>query len=170
MSDRIAVLRDGQLVQVGTPEDLYERPASTYVARFLGESNIFSGTSDGELFVDRDTKAAFTVGSTLAGATALVVRPEHLQLSSAARGDVPTGHNGLSGVVRDVVYLGSGLRVEVALPDGRTVVARAPTRTELTPRPGLPVIAHWHPERSLVVLADTGDDADDGPDAGPAAA
>ncbi|WP_219417654.1 ABC transporter ATP-binding protein [Pseudonocardia nigra] len=155
MSDRIAVLRDGKLVQVGTPEDLYERPRSRYIAEFLGESNIFSGDGDGERFVDARTRAAFAVGSAVAGGSALVVRPEHLHLS-AEGGDVPAGHNGVSGVVRDVVYLGSGLRIEVALPDGRTVVARAGTRGELTPRPGLAVVAHWHPDRSLVVRDDTG--------------
>jgi putative spermidine/putrescine transport system ATP-binding protein len=157
MSDRIAVLRNGKLVQVGTPEDLYERPCNLYVARFLGESNVFSGDSDGERFVDASTRAAFAVGRAATGASALVVRPEDLQLT-AEGGDVPGAHNAVSGVVREVVYLGSGLRIEVALPDGRTVVVRAGTRGELVPRPGLPVIAHWHPERSLVLSDDTDTD------------
>jgi putative spermidine/putrescine transport system ATP-binding protein len=137
MSDRIAVLRDGALVQVGTPVELYERPASRYTAEFLGESNIFTGRKHG---VD--------------DGSALVVRPEHVRLS-AAGADLPSGHNAIDGVVREVVYLGSGLRVEVALPDGRHLITRSEVRGALTPSPGLPVAAHWHPEHALVVRDDT---------------
>jgi len=138
MSDRIAVMRDGALVQVGTPVELYERPSSRYTAEFLGESNIFTGRKHG---VD--------------DGSALVVRPEHVRLS-AAGASIPTGHSALDGVVREVVYLGSGLRVEVALPDGRHLITRSEVRGALTPSPGLPVAAHWHPEHALVVA----DDAD----------
>ncbi|MBM0127190.1 ABC transporter ATP-binding protein [Pimelobacter simplex] len=137
MSDRIAVMRDGALVQVGTPVELYERPASRYTAEFLGESNIFTGRTHG---VD--------------DGSALVVRPEHVRLS-AAGAELPSGHNALDGVVREVVYLGSGLRVEVALPDGRHLITRSEVRGALTPSPGLPVAAHWHPEHALVVRDDT---------------
>jgi len=137
MSDRIAVLRDGAVVQVGTPVELYERPASRYTAEFLGESNIFTGRKHG---VD--------------DGCALVVRPEHVRLS-AAGADLPPGHNAVDGVIREVVYLGSGLRVEVALPDGRHLITRSEVRGALTPSPGLPVAAHWHPEHALVVADDT---------------
>ncbi|MCG8153770.1 TOBE domain-containing protein, partial [Pimelobacter simplex] len=137
MSDRIAVLRDGALVQVGTPVELYERPASRYTAEFLGESNIFTGRNHG---VDEGS--------------ALVVRPEHVRLSAVGSA-LPTGHNAVDGVVREVVYLGSGLRVEVALPDGRHLITRSEVRGALTPSPGLPVAAHWHPEHALVVRDDT---------------
>lgn len=137
MSDRIAVLRDGAVVQVGTPVELYERPAGRYTAEFLGESNIFTGRTHG---VD--------------DGSVLVVRPEHVQLSSAGSG-LPSGHRAVEGVVREVVYLGSGLRVEVALPDGRHLVTRSAVRGGLTPSPGLPVAAHWHPEHALVVHDDT---------------
>ena len=159
MSDRIAVLRDGRVVQVGTPQDLYDRPASRYTAEFLGESNIFSGQCDGRAFVDRTSGARFAVGAECADraasgdASALVVRPEHMTLSAPGT-PLASGQNALDGVVRDVVYLGSGLRVEVALPDGRYLVTRAGTRGDLTPAPGLPVVAHWHPEHAVVVADD----------------
>jgi putative spermidine/putrescine transport system ATP-binding protein len=157
MSDRIAVLRDGALVQVGTPEELYEQPSNLYTAEFLGESNIFTGRRKDNWFVDATSQAGFTVASANgsvnsadAEAAALVLRPEHLHL--AAKGsEIPRGHNALSGVVRDVIYLGSGLRVEVTLPDGRAVVARPGTRGEFTPRPGADVVVHWHTDRGLVV-------------------
>jgi putative spermidine/putrescine transport system ATP-binding protein len=139
MSDRIAVLRDGALVQVGTPVELYERPASRYTAEFLGESNIFTGRGEGRRFVDALTNAVYAVGTHSTGA-ALVVRPEHVVLSEAGARR-PEDHNALDGVVRDVVYLGSGLRVEVATSDGGRLVARAASRGAFTPTPGLTVVA-----------------------------
>ncbi|MFF0370749.1 ABC transporter ATP-binding protein [Micromonospora sp. NPDC005087] len=153
MSDRIAVLRDGALVQVGTPEELYERPSSRYAAEFLGESNIFAGHSDGQKFVDEASKAVFAIADTARSGSALVVRPEHVQLAEPGT-DLPAEDNAVDGVVRDVVYLGSGLRVEITLPDGRNLVARAATRGRFTPQPGLAVLAHWHREHSLVVQDD----------------
>ena len=153
MSDRIAVLRDGRVVQVGTPEDLYERPTSRYTAEFLGESNILTGRCDGATFRDDVSRSTFQVGAAAPGGSALVVRPEHLELA-AVGATLPVGHNAMEGVVRDVVYLGSGLRVEVTLADGRHFVARAATRTEPTPRPGLPVVVHWHANHAVVVADD----------------
>jgi putative spermidine/putrescine transport system ATP-binding protein len=153
MSDRIAVLRDGALVQVGTPEELYERPSNLYTAEFLGESNIFTGRRKNNWFVDATSRVMFMVETTNgvdAETAALVLRPEHLHL--AAKGtEIPRGHNALSGVISDVIYLGSGLRVEVTLPDGRAVVARPGTRGEFTPRPGVEVVVHWHTDHGLVV-------------------
>jgi putative spermidine/putrescine transport system ATP-binding protein len=153
MSDRIAVLRDGALVQVGTPEELYERPSSRYAAEFLGESNIFAGHSDGQKFVDEASKAVFAIPDTARSGSALVVRPEHVQLAEPGT-DLPAEDNAVDGVVRDVVYLGSGLRVEITLPDGRNLVARAATRGRFAPQPGRAVLAHWHREHSLVVQDD----------------
>lgn len=152
MSDRIAVLRDGELVQVGTPVELYERPSSRYAAEFLGESNIFTGTCDGRTFAETGSGMAFAVGQRAAG-SALIVRPEHVGLAAPGT-DLPGDHNAVDGVVREVVYLGSGLRVEVALPDGRSLVTRAASRGEFTPTVGAGVVAHWHPEHSLVVRDD----------------
>jgi putative spermidine/putrescine transport system ATP-binding protein len=152
MSDRIAVLRDGAVVQVGTPVELYERPAGRYTAEFLGESNVFTGHHDGDRFVDAATGAAFAATGSDRG-EALVVRPEHVRIG-AAGADLPAGHDAVDGVVSEVTYLGSGLRVEVALPDGRHLVARAEVRGALVPQPGLPVTAHWRPDDALVVHDD----------------
>jgi putative spermidine/putrescine transport system ATP-binding protein len=64
-------------------------------------------------------------------------------------------------VVRDVVYLGSGLRVEIVLPDGRPLVARVPSSGGVHPAPGLPVLAHWASRDSLIVADDTVGRTDD---------
>lgn len=155
MSDRIAVLRDGGVVQVGTPVELYERPCSRYTAEFLGESNIFTGRCEGSAFVDDASGATFAVAERAAG-NALVVRPEYVRLADG-RTLPPEQHNAVDGVVSEVVYLGSGLRVEVTLPDGRTLITRTEARGDLSPTPGLAVTAHWHPEHTLVVEDDVTD-------------
>jgi putative spermidine/putrescine transport system ATP-binding protein len=152
MSDRIAVLRDGQLVQVGTPVELYERPSSRYVAEFLGESNIFTGACARGRFVDETTGATFAVADHHVG-DALVVRPEHVSL--AAIGDtLAANHNAVTGRTREVTYLGAGLRVDLDLPDGRRVIARTGTRDTHVPQVGDSVVAHWHADHALAVTDD----------------
>lgn len=152
MSDRIAVLRDGRLVQVGTPVELYERPDSRYVAEFLGESNIFTGRCSHGTFVDETSGASFAVADHHVG-DALVVRPEHVALA-AAGGPVPAGRNAVDGLVREVTYLGAGLRVDLDLPDGRRVIARTGTRDTHVAQVGDTVIAHWDPDHALAVNDD----------------
>jgi putative spermidine/putrescine transport system ATP-binding protein len=149
MSDRIALLRDGRIVQVGTPEELYERPSSRYTAEFVGESNLFHGRYDGAGFIDSGG-ALFFVPQNGTGAATLVVRPEHLNVR-AAGARVPGGHNVLDGVIRDVVYLGSDRRVEVTLRDGRHVVARTAARDAAVPAPGEAAVVHWHAEAGVIV-------------------
>ncbi|GAA2381608.1 ABC transporter ATP-binding protein [Nonomuraea africana] len=123
MSDSIALLRDGRIVQVGTPEDLYERPASRYVAEFLGESNLLGP---------------------------LLVRPQKVRLSAPGT-ELPAGHQAHDGKVLEVIYLGSGLRVEVELRDGSRLVARTESRPDPLPRPGDAVVAHWSPADCVTV-------------------
>ncbi len=153
MSDRVALLRDGRIVQVGTPEDLYERPSCVYTAEFLGESNLFRGHYDGAAFVDGPSGARFFAPQDGQGAAALVVRPEHVGVRAPGE-PVPSGHNSLDGTVRDIVYLGSDRRVEVTLRDGRHVIARAAAHDAAVPAPGQPAAVHWHAEAGVIVPDD----------------
>ncbi|MGW9021452.1 ABC transporter ATP-binding protein [Leucobacter chromiiresistens] len=102
LSDRIAVFNEGRIEQVGTSEDLYERPASLFVAGFIGES----------------TKITSDDGSTIT-----VVRPEHGELHATADGAAP-GRPSVPVTVRQAIYLGSGWKYEIVLPDGSTGVVR----------------------------------------------
>lgn len=128
MSDRIALMREGQVVQVGTPSEIYDAPAERYVAEFLGESNILDGP-DG---------------------TATMVRPEDLVLLADATG-VPAGWTGMPGTVRDVVYLGGSRRIEVLLFDGTRVVARTTAEgAAVVERCAGQVVCAWNPQRATV--------------------
>ncbi|GAA3967270.1 ABC transporter ATP-binding protein [Actinomadura viridis] len=136
MSDRIAIYDHGRIRQVGTAEELYERPGSVFVAEFMGESNVFHGTFDGTGSVGRlvvPGRPPITVpagGSHRPGngaSAAVVVRPERIRVQRKRTGEgsgPEPGHNVLAGVVQDVIYLGSDRRYLVELPGGGTHQAR----------------------------------------------
>ncbi|HKT60743.1 MAG TPA: ABC transporter ATP-binding protein [Gemmatimonadales bacterium] len=145
MSDRIVLMRQGRIAQVGTPRDLYDRPASRYVADFIGETNLLPGTvvesaagqvtlRMGDVMLRGMSEAPLAAGSE----AWLTVRPEAIELSN---GTPPTGHNTVAGTVADAVYAGSALRVHVMLPGGRRLVANVPSGTATTP--GAPVTLAW---------------------------
>ena len=152
MSDRIALLREGRIVQVGTPDELYERPVELYAAEFLGESNIFRGTVRGDDFLDRDSGASMKVANAAGdGAAAIVLRPEKVQVRSA-QDEVPPGCNALSGTVHEVLYLGSERRIEIRLPGGRSIISRLRSDDQHSRvAPGASVVAYWRPEDALVM-------------------
>jgi spermidine/putrescine transport system ATP-binding protein len=136
MSDRIVLMRQGRIAQVGTPRDLYDRPASRYVADFIGETNLLPGTvvesTDGvaTLRMGDATLRGLTEGPLAAGSEAwLTVRPEAIELSGGA---APAGYNAVTGTVADAVYAGSALRVHVTLSGGRRLVANVPSGTSCT--------------------------------------
>ncbi|MEJ2866458.1 ABC transporter ATP-binding protein [Actinomycetospora sp. OC33-EN08] len=117
LSDRVAVFRDGHIEQVGTPSELYETPASRFVATFLGDSNVFSGTVRGGLL---DTGSTLLRCDGPDGPGCLVVRPERLRIG-AGHDD---GTNTLSATVTDVVYQGAFRRILVRFDDGTTGLVR----------------------------------------------
>jgi putative spermidine/putrescine transport system ATP-binding protein len=106
MSDRLAVFNRGRIEQVGTPADVYERPATAFVAGFVGASNIISGAA-----------AEAIVGQ----AGTFTVRPEKIQLVGANE-PADRDHIVADGRVRDVVYLGSDTKYFVTLDGGAELV------------------------------------------------
>ena len=97
MSDRLAVFRDGQIEQIGPPAEVYERPATEFVASFVGTSNVIT-TPQGRA----------------------VLRPEKIEIASGRGASGRAGHDGR---VVDVAYLGMVTRFTVELADGRTITA-----------------------------------------------
>jgi putrescine transport system ATP-binding protein len=132
MADRLALMRDGRLVQTGTPQQVYEAPNSRFSADFLGEVNLFAGTVeavvDGTVdFVARDLVQpvkVFVAAALAPGASAsLAVRPEKLTLSEV----LPDVHHASSeAVVEDLAFLGSRVRYHLRLPGGRVITALVP--------------------------------------------
>jgi spermidine/putrescine transport system ATP-binding protein len=154
MSDRIALMRQGQLIQVGTPRDLYDRPASRYVADFIGETNLLAGT----VVESRSGEAALQIGVDMlrgvcdgrleTGREAwLAVRPEAI----AVRPPVGewSGGNVVSATVREAVYAGSAVRVHATLTSGQRIVAHVAAGTSVTV--GAAVRLAWPVERGRFV-------------------
>ena len=133
MSDRIAIFSKGRIEQLGSGEELYDRPVSLFVADFIGESNILRGRfeRDGDGgWLTRDAwrwrvGAAAAARTSLEGgsAAALLVRPERLRIVGADEA-AAAGANMLQAAVKDVLYLGSMRKFELALPDGQAAVVR----------------------------------------------
>ena len=152
MSDRIGVMHAGVLEQLSVPEEIYEHPATRFVASFIGESNIFDGKvcsveeKDGRISTVVDT-ACGKVGATgsasglKAGAkSAVSVRPENIFFS----GEEPAQF-GLKGTVRDKIYIGNHVKILVDLPDGMEVrLMRLPH--EHLPENGASIWLSWDPK------------------------
>jgi len=117
MSDRIGVMSNGKLQQVGTAKDIYTRPKNRFVASFVGETNVLHGQAEaGALRLGTGERVA-VAGLGAGGEATVIVRPEQLRLG-------PPGDGGLAGTVRSQVYFGTDTHCHVALADGTELVAR----------------------------------------------
>jgi putative spermidine/putrescine transport system ATP-binding protein len=154
LSDRIAVFNDGRIEQVGTAKELYESPATLFVARFLGDSNTFCGRvePDGKTIVgDGWTLHAPPSHQVTAGSTAaIVVRPERVRVLGA-RDEVSLGWNVLDAEVTDVVYLGTHRRLDLQFGDGARGAVRESAGGESHAVRGERVRITWSPEQSVLV-------------------
>lgn len=151
MSDRIAVMQDGRIVQIGRPADLYDRPATRWVANFVGQSNfietrVLGASPDGVVSIrlpDGGTASVRGASSLQTGAAAtLVLRPEKLRVGPAGQADGL--ENRLSGTVAEVIYLGHATRRTVRMADGATLQVQEANRSGSTPfEPGQQVQVQW---------------------------
>lgn len=127
MSDRIAVMSSGKILQVGSPWDIYDRPAERFVADFIGETNFLKtkvvSVADGRAMVRLssgvDIAATFPPGVIPQGEVTIVVRPEHAQVAAA-----PSSASALQGVIETIVYLGTDTHFHVRLEDGSDFIVR----------------------------------------------
>ena len=129
MSDRIAVMRAGRIEQLGNPEELYERPRTSFVAGFLGVSNLLEGEvagRDGELVTVRMADGALLRapgdGVASSGPVRIGVRPEKLRVDAGAEAGASNGMNALTGTVLDSSYIGVSTQYLVQTEGHRLVV------------------------------------------------
>jgi spermidine/putrescine transport system ATP-binding protein len=153
MSDRIVLMRQGRVAQVGTPRDLYDRPASRYVADFIGETNLLGGTvvesrnGEAALRIGADVLRGVSDGILETGREAwLAVRPESIAVRPP---EGLGGGNVVSATVREAVYAGSAVRVHATLTSGQRIVAHVPAGTNVPV--GAVVRLAWPMERSRFV-------------------
>jgi spermidine/putrescine transport system ATP-binding protein len=158
MSDRIAVMNGGVVEQLASPRELYQRPASAFVAGFIGTSNLITlradRREDGLLVMDLGEGQrilATDPGGSVSSAQ-ITVRPEWIKL---AGGEAGPRASHVGGTVVDVVYLGSVTQLIVMLPTGeRLTVHRLNDDVGgEDPRPGEPITLRWQAEHSFVLGA-----------------
>jgi spermidine/putrescine transport system ATP-binding protein len=159
MSDRIAVMNAGVVEQLATPRELYQRPATPFVAGFIGTSNLIElrvdRRDDGLLGMDLGEGERILAVDPQPGAAAgeritVTVRPEWIKLSS---GDVGGRASHVGGTVVEVVYLGSVTQLMVLLRTGEQLTVHK-LNDEVgaeDPHPGQQVMVHWAAEHSYIV-------------------
>ena len=127
MSDRIAVINDGRIVQVDTPQQLYNRPRSLFVADFIGESTVLPlRRGNGTLMLgDQAIMAEHALPPS--GDTYLIARPEKLEFVT---GKADPDLNLFSGVLEEKIFQGEALLIRIRLADGTIVTSRRATRRE----------------------------------------
>lgn len=160
LADRIAVMDRGRIVQVGAPADIYERPASRFVAEFVGSANLFEGrlTEAGSAHaVIESAEAACPiyldrgVGGAAGAACWVALRPEKVEISREPPPDRPL--NCAHGRIEAAAYLGGTCAYEIRLDSGKRIRASRPTggRGAML-RPGDEVWASWRAASPVVLF------------------
>jgi putative spermidine/putrescine transport system ATP-binding protein len=162
LSDRVAILRDGRLLQFASPQTLYRQPRSRFVADFLGRSNFLAGralerVAGGFAYRCGDLRLVQAADPPLPepGATVLIaLRPEQVEI--AAAGALATA-NRLDGTVVDCTYLGADQRLAVeidGLPEGQRRIAVTVPASRAAPAPGTRIALGWAADASIRVAED----------------
>jgi len=151
LSDRIAVMAEGKIVQLGSPREIYERPVVRTVAQFVGHANFIEGRLDrvngagsctllaGDWRLEGRPSGQIASGAAVVG----VLRYEKLSINDK---------QGIQATVIDATYLGASIRVTVRLESGRSLIAElASSEANAALAPGAQVRVSWAPE-NLVVL------------------
>jgi ABC-type Fe3+/spermidine/putrescine transport system ATPase subunit len=139
MSDRIAVMNGGRVEQTGTPIEIYEHPATRFVAEFVGSGNFFEGTGDGAVVRTRDGLA---LPAAATGDVTLLVRPEKMRVN---------GGSGIPARVEEILYQGSSTSIILRAGERRILVEDANDGALEHVRVGETTTVSWRPEDALVL-------------------
>lgn len=160
MSDRIAIMHDGVMDQIGSPTEIYERPATKFVATFIGETNVFDGTirsiEGGKAVIGIENGEVTSSGSVEEGDgkntgfavnefVTVSVRPEKMHFSPK-----PVEGFTVPAVVRDYIYVGSVLKCIAVLPNGNEIKMEKLAGEDLPPI-GEKVFICWEPEDAVLI-------------------
>jgi putative spermidine/putrescine transport system ATP-binding protein len=150
IADRVGVMREGRLEQLAPPTEVYSRPATSFVAEFVGLSNRLAGEVRGGEVIVRGCKLPLVERDTPEGQVVALVRPEAVSLAShAAESEAGTESSPLAGTVIAITFLGATSRVTVDLGDTR-VMAQLPTSEASALTAGSRVVLAIRPDPVLV--------------------
>ena len=163
LSDRIAVMNEGRLEQVGTPGEIYDYPATPFVADFIGDTNLFQGHIEAAdpfdpstLYVTTDkglkilVKEAESLDRSGVRQVVVSVRPEKIQVSLEQPSHTS---NCFEGYVKHRMYLGTHIHYMVELESGDRLTVMQPTRLEQSLDPHRPLYVHWAATDCLALTA-----------------
>lgn len=159
LSDRVAIMSDGKLIEIGKPQELYARPKTKFVAGFLGKSNFLHGKVQA---IDADSATIDIGGAAIfhRGAQAknlsvgndavLALRPERITIGNAQT----SGETGLSGTISDIIPGGATVELQVTIGNGQTIAALLPSY-KLDPGlcPGMKINIAWPVDATVAVEA-----------------
>jgi putative spermidine/putrescine transport system ATP-binding protein len=152
MSDRVAILKDGKLIQIDRPDRLHDHPVNSFVAGFIGEASLVP--------VQRIDASSVALGPHLLRSTRAIPDGAALMLAVHSEklliddGTCDPACNRLTGTVTDIVYQGESLRIFVALADGTVLSLRQPSHHAAyrnIPPQGSPLTVTLHPADTIVV-------------------
>jgi putative spermidine/putrescine transport system ATP-binding protein len=159
MSDRIAIFNRGRIEQLDSPRRIHEHPATAFVAKFMGETNMFAGKiaavhSEGRCEIVLENGRRFCGlsprGETVGSARLMAVRPERIRLTPAPG----ACENVIAGTVADSIYLGDRMSVRIATEDGlEFTVSGGVDQIDNPLARGAPVEIGWNSEHCLVLEA-----------------
>jgi spermidine/putrescine transport system ATP-binding protein len=157
MSDRIAIMREGRIEQLADADTVYARPASAYVAAFVGQQNFFRGavTGGGDAVASPHVVARAGGASLPAGASGeAAVRPENVRIDVDSAGSSLPEVNAVRGELIGVSHLGETMQYLVRIGDDQSLIARRPTPEAPALRVGDPVLCSWASQHVLLFPAD----------------
>ena len=151
MSDRIAIMHDGILDQLGTSTEIYEQPKTKFVATFIGETNIFDGAV---VAINGDRVTVNVENGSIIGSGAgfregeyisVSVRPEKMKFYGT-----PVEGFSIQAVVKDYIYVGSVIKCIVLLPNGNELKIER-LAGETLPKLGTVIYPYWNPEDAVLI-------------------
>jgi spermidine/putrescine transport system ATP-binding protein len=155
MATRIAIMSGGQVIQMGTPVEVYERPVNRFVANFVGETNSFAGvvrTVDGRSLIElAGGEVVEAPAGSAAGPSTLVIRPEFMGLRSL---DDRATSPGIRGRIVNISFLGNYTRVTLSTAAGDVVIVRphgTSQPTDIQRGLGEEVCVWWLPEHAALI-------------------
>lgn len=152
MSDRIAVMREGRIVQLGHPDDIFERPATRFVADFIGDTNLMEANvvevsePYAKLSFGGGVVLCPNEGFSSGQSVCLSVRP-----GSIYYGSEPLPEFSLRARVISHTYTGLVIKTQLALPDGKILTANSNDSRKALPEEGSEVFVSWKPQKAAVV-------------------
>ena len=151
LSDRIAIIDQGKLVQVGAPQPVYERPGTVFAAQFLGDANLFEGTPSGEFL---HLPGGTTIRTTGLAEARAIVRPEKLAVVPVGDARADGFENRLEGTILQAVFSGASVTYRIDVPGLKEpLLAFMQNQEGDVLQPGTRIVAGWSAAHTVMVAA-----------------